>query len=163
MIFYDKEKKELIIPMGIGNTAASSYEEGYNDGRAAQASEDLAKMETLSATTNGEYTPEYGYSKVVVDTEGGEQRWQCTVTGMFSIPAGVTVRANDVLTIIGSNQTWEYIEVDSNPLHDYRDEIASGTHTIKVYLGSSELEGVDFHTTLQMPTIQGTGYVNNIL
>lgn len=72
MIYYSREKKELIIPEGMGGLVPSGdFSQGMEAGRTAQAAEDAAKLTEITIEENGTYTPEYGYKKVVVDVEGG--------------------------------------------------------------------------------------------
>lgn len=69
MVIYEREKKTLIIPTGIGNVSygGESYEQGVSDGKTAQEAADRAKLTTRNITANGSYEAPYGYSRVNVN------------------------------------------------------------------------------------------------
>lgn len=85
MIYYSKEKKELVIPSGFvagGGNCKESYDNGYSDGfnkgnavgydegvtagRKAGKDEQKALIQPLKVTENGTYENENGYNPVVV-------------------------------------------------------------------------------------------------
>lgn len=72
MIVYDKNKRELVIPNGLGNLngVADSYmEAAKEDGREEGRNEVRELMTELHATSNATYINKNGYNKVVVDVK----------------------------------------------------------------------------------------------
>lgn len=75
MIIYDKNKKELVIPNGLGNQIVTvsqealdnAYADGHSVGMEEQAAIDELKLtESITFTQNGQYDASYGYKSVEV-------------------------------------------------------------------------------------------------
>lgn len=84
MIIYEREKKTIIIPSGMGDNIggdcseeiaaarAEGYSSGVAAGRTAQKAEDDGKITpSITINQNGEYTANYGYKKVNVNVPSG--------------------------------------------------------------------------------------------
>lgn len=91
MVIYEREKKTLIIPTGLGNInyGGDSYEQGVSDGKAEQAAADRAKLTTKNITENGSYEAPYGFSQVNVNvpTSGGGD---CSEAVSTAYASGIT-------------------------------------------------------------------------
>lgn len=91
MVIYEREKKTLIIPTGLGNInyGGESYEQGVSDGKAEQAAADRARLTTKDITENGSYEAPYGFSQVNVNvpTSGGGD---CSEAVSTAYASGIT-------------------------------------------------------------------------
>lgn len=79
MIIYEREKKTIIIPSGMGGNGdcsdaiAAARAAGIAEGKQAQEAIDNAKLTpSITITDNGEYRANYGYQSVIVNVEGGQ-------------------------------------------------------------------------------------------
>lgn len=79
MIIYEREKKTIIIPSGMGGNGdcsdaiAAARAAGIAAGKQAQEAIDNAKLTpSITITDNGEYRANYGYQSVFVNVEGGQ-------------------------------------------------------------------------------------------
>ena len=72
MIKYDRTKKKLFIPSGLGNISADgggNYDKGYADGAAHQKAVDDGNLTHIDIDHNGHFQAEYGYSDVDVNVD----------------------------------------------------------------------------------------------
>lgn len=70
MIYYSKEKKELIIPSGFAAGIGGNTDVAYNDGLIDGMAQQKAKLASVKLTENGTYTREDGWNEVEVDVDG---------------------------------------------------------------------------------------------
>ena len=70
MIYYSKEKKELIIPSGFAAGSGGNTDVAYNDGLIDGMAQQKAKLASVKLTENGTYTREDGWNEVEVDVDG---------------------------------------------------------------------------------------------
>lgn len=88
MIYYSKEKKELIIPSGFAAGIGGDTDVAYNDGLIDGMAQQKAKMTQLNISENGDYEREDGYSGVYVNVSPHLTTLTATKNGTFDPPAG---------------------------------------------------------------------------
>ena len=88
MIYYSKEKKELIIPSGFAAGSGGDTDVAYNDGLIDGMAQQKAKLTQLNVSANGDYEREDGYSGVYVNVSPHLKTLTATKNGTFDPPTG---------------------------------------------------------------------------
>lgn len=145
MIIYEREKKTLIIPTGIGNgnIGSGDYADGYEAGKAAQKAADDRKITpTTAITQNGEYEANYGFKKVIVDVECGED---CSEEVEAAYNSGYTGGYDEGLEDGAEQQKakLESISITNNGTYTRPD--GYGTVEVQVEGGTCNLESKPFN------------------
>ena len=144
MIIYEREKKTLIIPTGIGNgnLGSGDYADGYEAGKAAQKAADDRKITpTTAITQNGEYEADYGFKKVIVDVECGD----CSEEVEAAYNSGYTGGYDEGLEDGAEQQKakLESISITNNGTYSRPD--GYGTVEVQVEGGTCNLESKPFN------------------
>ena len=88
MIVYNKDKKELVIPVGLGNgngSGSGDYDEGYNAGFRAGVADQKSKLSTETFRNNGVYSRADGWRQVTVDVDEYTPSYGIGEVGMQAI------------------------------------------------------------------------------
>lgn len=88
MIYYSKEKKELIIPSGFAAGSGGDTDVAYNDGLIDGMAQQKAKLTQLNVSENGDYEREDGYSAVYVNVSPHLTTLTATSNRTYNPPAG---------------------------------------------------------------------------
>lgn len=162
MIIYEREKKTLIIPTGIGNgnIGSGDYADGFEAGKAAQKAADDRKITpTTAITQNGEYEADYGYKKVIVDVECGGD---CSDEIEAAYSSGYTGGYDEGLEDGAEQQKakLETISITNNGTYSRPD--GYGTVEVQVEGGTCNLESKPFNldggTTFPATISPSAGY-----
>lgn len=106
------------IHVEVPTDAQEAYDQGYSDGYSSGVTEgeetQKAKLEPLTANTNGHYTREDGYSDVYVNVEGGGDYSSGYTDGMAAQKALLTAATFDDNGHYERENGWNSIDVRLN-------------------------------------------------